>query len=316
MKRLFAALLVLITVLIGATFIYSAWSKTLPIQSFEYTIVEALHTPWLLAALLSRVLVGLEAALGLLIAIHFFGRSKWVLKTALALLIAFSIYLVYLWATQGNDVNCGCFGDKIWMSPSASLIKNAVLILLLLILLRFHKGFSFSWSWLADILIFIGVITTAFIMFPVPFEQQTWLGKDHYKIDLSALYAPGKTDTPTVDLYKGKHIIGFYSLGCPHCRKAALKMHIMKENNPSLPFYMVLVGNDKNFKPFFDETKAGNIPYTRIDEEPFKEIVAKKYNGQIVIAIPQIDWVENGWVESQPNYIIFSQDAVEKWLKK
>ncbi|OJW83948.1 MAG: hypothetical protein BGO69_09460 [Bacteroidetes bacterium 46-16] len=316
MKKIATAVFILISIAIGATFIYSAYTKTLPIQSFEYTIVDVTHMPWFFATLLARVLVGFEAALGVSIALHLFGRKKWVLKTALALLLVFSIYLVYLWITQGNNVNCGCFGDQIWMSPSASLLKNAVLILLLLLLIRFHKGLAFKWSWLAETLIFIGLLATVFIYFPVLFEKQAWLGKDHYKLDLSALYAPGKKDAPAIDLNSGKHIIGFFSLGCPHCRKAALKMHIMKEEDPSLPFYMVIVGNDKNFKPFFDETKATNIPYTRLEEEPFKEIVAKRSNGEVIIAIPQIDWVDNGWVEAQPNYIIFSQDEVEKWLKK
>ena len=316
MKIILRILYIFIAFAVGATFIYSAYTKVLPIQGFEYTIVEFTHMPWLLAALLARTLVGLEAALGLLIIVHFFGNGKWVLKTALALLIVFSTYLIYLWAKAGNNVNCGCFGDKIWMSPSASLIKNAVLMLLILVLIRFHKGFSFKWSWLVDAILFVAVIAIAFILYPIPGKEPDWLLKDHYKMDLTALYEPAAQNPPTEDLSKGKHIIAYFSLGCPHCRMAARKMHVMKENNPSLPFYMILTGSDVNFKPFFKETHATNIPYTRIAEEPFKRAVTKEVNGMYQISVPQLDWVQDGWVEAETNYITLDQGEVEKWLKK
>ncbi|MBS1587831.1 MAG: hypothetical protein JSS82_20045 [Bacteroidetes bacterium] len=316
MKKLLVVLYILVSVALGATFLYSAYSKTLPIQAFEFNIVDSVHLPWMLASFLARFFVGLEAALGVLMIIHFYGNRKWVLKIALALLAVFSIYLVYLWATQGNNVNCGCFGDQVLMSPSASLIKNLIMIGLLVVLIRFHKGISFQWSWLLEPLLFIGIIAGAFIYQPMVFEKQTWLGKDSYKLDLAPLYQPGGKDIPAIDLDHGKHIICFFSLGCPHCRKAALKIHIMKEQNPNLPFYMVLVGADKNFKAFFDETRATNIPYTRLEEEPFKRIVQKVENGQVIIAIPQIDWVNNGVVEAQASYITLDKGEIEKWLAK
>lgn len=316
MKQALKFIFIIISLALGATFIYSAYSKTLPIQSFEFNIVDSAHLPWMLASFLARFFVGLEAALGLLMIIHFYGNRKWVLKVALALLAVFSVYLLYLWATQGNNVNCGCFGDKILMSPSASLIKNLIMIVLLSILIRFHKGISFQWSWIAVPLLFIAIIADTFVYFPMVFEKQTWLGKNSYKLDLAPLYEPGKKDMPSIDLVHGKHIICFFSLGCPHCRKAALKIHIMKEQNANLPFYMVLVGSDSNFKPFFNETRATNIPYTRLEEEPFKHIVQKVENGQVIIAIPQIDWVNNGVVEAQASYITLDRGEIEKWLAK
>ncbi len=308
MKKLLSAVCILIALALGATFVYSAYTKTLPIQSFEYTIVEFTHMPWLLAALLARIFVGLEAALGLLIALHFFGYRKWVLKTALALLAVFSIYLVYLWAKAGNNVNCGCFGDQIWMSPSSSLLKNVVMIALILVLLRFHKGLYFKWSWLTDTILFLAVITTTFILYPIPPQQPQWLSKGHFQLDLSSLYAAGKTDAPTIDLYKGKHVIAFFSLGCPHCRMAALKMHVMKEKNPALPFYMVLAGDDENLKPFFEKTQAQNIPYTRLEKQTFLDLVGYSW--------PVIDWIDNDTVVAQADYVTLSQEEIEKWISK
>ena len=308
MKRIFSALYLLIAFALGITFIYSAYTKTLPIQSFEYTIVEFTNMPWLLAAAMARALVGLEAALGLLIAIHFFGSRKWVLKTALALLAVFSIYLIYLWAKAGNNVNCGCFGDRIWMSPSSSLLKNAVMIILLLLLIRFHKGIHFKWSWLTDAVLFLGIITSIFFVFPIPPQQPHWLSKDNYPLDLSPLYAPGKKDAPSIDLHKGKYVIAFFSLACPHCRMAALKMQVMKTKNPALPFYMVLAGDDNNLKPFFEQTKAYNIPHTRLEKQAFLDLVGYSW--------PVIDWVNNDTVVAQADYVTLSQQEIENWLSK
>jgi thiol-disulfide isomerase/thioredoxin len=316
MKQALKFLFIIISLVLGATFIYSAYSKTLPIQSFEFNIVDSVHLPWMLASFLARFFVGLEAALGVLMIIHFYGNRKWVLKVALALLAVFSVYLLYLWTTKGNNVNCGCFGDQLWMSPAASLVKNLVMIALLALLIRYHKGISFQRSWVVDPMVFIAIIAGVFVYQPMVFEKQAWLGKESYKLDLAPLYEQGKKDSPAIDLAHGKHIICFFSLGCPHCRKAALKIHIMKEQNPNLPFYMVLVGADKNFKAFFDETRATNIPYTRLEEEPFKHIVQKVENGQVIIAIPQIDWVNNSMVEAQASYITLDRGEIEKWLAK
>src|ERR1035437_4715925 len=146
MNKFIRIAFIILSVAVGATFLYSAYTKLYPIQPFEYTMVEFVHLPWMVAAIAARFLVGMEAGLGALIALHLFGKNKWALKTAFLILIIFSIYLISLWITAGNNVNCGCFGDAIWMSPSASLIKNAVLLIIAGLLIRYHKGFSFPWS--------------------------------------------------------------------------------------------------------------------------------------------------------------------------
>lgn len=311
MKRFTSVLLILLSVLVGAVFLYSAYTKIYTLESFErfqYTMAEYVHLPWILAILGARILTGMEAALGLLIAVHLFGRNKYVLKIALWLLVAFSIYLVYLWVAVGNNVNCGCFGDAIWMSPSSSLIKNAVLALAILILMRYHKGLQMEWvKWLTPALLL--VITVApFIVYPLPDNQPQWVTKGKRKLDLSALYAPGKTDAPKADLYKGKYVLAFFSLKCPHCKMAAYKMHVMKEKNPALPFHIVYAGKDEYLKAFWDNTKAQNIPHTKLAADDFTAIAGYSW--------PAIFLINNGWVEAETNYISMDQSQIESWLNK
>lgn len=299
MHRLFRIFLTILSVATGSLFLYSSYTKLFPILAFEYTMVEFIHIPSWVAAIAARFFIGLEAGLGALIVLHFYGNNKWALKTAFALLVVFSIYLVYIWVVAGNNINCGCFGDAIWMSPSASLIKNALLLAAIGILLRFHHGFTYKWAAIAGPALFISAIILPYITFPV-FTR--------YKIDLNPVYTLDSTLAPDVELRTGKHIIAFLSPSCPHCRKAAFKMHKMKENNPSIPFYMIIVSTLGNINTFWDSSKARNIPYTRLQEKQFM-----KYTGGV---FPQIFWVNNGWVEESTSYPDLDQKVIEQWMKK
>lgn len=307
MQKFVFVLLAILSVALGATFIFSAYTKLFPIQAFEYTMVEFAHLPWLVAAIAARLLIGLETALGALMVLHLFGKGKWVLKLSLAILLLFSVYLIYLWATQGNDVNCGCFGDMIWMSPSSSLIKNAVMIVAVLILLK-HKGWQANWAQITAPALLVIVTSLPFILFGLPDDQPNWLKKDKFQVDLSALYEPKLAKPiPATDLRQGKHIIVFLSLSCPHCRMAAHKIQIMKEKNTSLPFYFVIAGKEQYEASFWKETKAKDIPHTKLDADAFTAIAGFSW--------PVIYWVNNSIVEAQSTYITLDQQAIENWLK-
>lgn len=307
MNRVVRILLIILSIAIGGLFLYSAYTKLNPIQSFEYTMVQFVHFPWWLAAIAARFFIGLEAALGALMVLHLYGKGKWVLKTAFTLLIVFSIYLVYLWIVFGNNVNCGCFGDSIWMSPKTSLIKNALLLIATGLLIRFHNGFSGKWTKIvAPVLLIVGCILP-FILYAIPSNQPNWLKTKDYHIDLSALYAPGKKDVPAINLEKGKYIIAFFSPYCPHCQMAAYKMHLMKQQDTTLPFFMV-VGGTHDISEFWKKTQATNIPYTRLERDPFFSLAGT--------SLPAIYFVKDGWVVAKADYITLDQATIEKWLKQ
>jgi len=318
MRYVVKSLLILLSLITGGTFLYSAWTKVLPIQPFEYTIVEYMHLPWVLASGLARFMVGLEAALGGLIVLHMFGRRNFVLKAAAALLVIFSVYLIWLWAVAGNDINCGCFGDEIWMSPSVSLVKNAILLVLLAIVIRFHKGISFKKSEDVTSLLFVAGIALPFILYPMSMGEPSWLKKSAYKLDVTALYKPIKDDTaalrvpypdtPSVNLMQGKHIIAFLSPSCPHCHIAARKMSLMRHDDTTLPFFLIIGGIASDLTEFWKETKAGNIPWMRLHRAPFLE-----YTGGM---FPYIIWVDNGMVVAKSTYNTLNEQEIKEWLHK
>jgi len=296
---------VVLSLVSGAVFLYSAYTKLYPIQTFEYTIVEYVHLPWKLAAITARFLIGLEAGLGSLLILNLYGKKKWVLTASFSLLLIFSAYLIYLWTTAGNNINCGCFGDAIWMSPSASLLKNLGLLIILAILLRYHRGLVFRRSNILALGLLFVAFTSIFIAFYIPFEQPNWLRKDKYKMDFSPLYKAKNADIPAADLTKGKHIVAFLSQSCPHCRLTAYKMHLMKVQDTTLPFFMI-IGGTSDLSDFWKTTKAQNIAYTRLDKDNFL-----KYTGGI---FPLIVLVNNGWIEAKTNYVTLDQAELEHWV--
>lgn len=301
--------LIILSVLMGGLFLYSAYTKVIPIQTFEYTLVEFVHMPWWLAAVIARLFVGLETAIAACLILNMYGKAKWILRFSLFILIMFSIYLAYLWITVGNDVNCGCFGDQIWMSPSTSLIKNLIIFVLTFILLKFHTGIAKKWSNWTTIALFVIITSLPYFIYAIPATQPSYLKDEAYEIDLSALYEqPEKTPAPTIDLKKGKHILAFMSLTCPHCKIAAYKMQLMKKDNPSISMYMVLNGDSTNLKPFFEKTKADNIEY--------RMLLGRDFTSLSGFSLPAIYWINNSVVEAKSTYIDLSQTQIEAWLKK
>ncbi len=85
------------------------------------------------AAYFSRILIGCELALGiLLLQKNYFKRL--VIPMSFLMLFIFSAHLSYEIASTGNNGNCGCFGSLLPMTPVQALIKNIIGMGLLVIL--------------------------------------------------------------------------------------------------------------------------------------------------------------------------------------
>lgn len=261
---------IIISALLGIFFIFSAWTKTRPnLQYFEFTIHNQIGVSELLSAVAARFFIGLEAALGLMMLISVFGRKKWVLKICLGLLVVFSIHLILLWISQGSEVDCGCMGSIVKMNPWVSLIKNIVLMVVVGLLLRFAPDESNGYNHVLSIVVTIIIIATPFILFPIGVIQ----------MPVSALYTQKQPEKPNEEIGKGKHIVCFMSLTCPHCRDAATLIEEISQKYPKIPFY-IFFPNEKNdtiqqlqLKDFMQQTKVKSIPYSFILRETFVDMV-------------------------------------------
>ncbi len=301
MSALVRFLLVLLSVATGAVFIYSAYTKAFPIYSFEATLVEYAHFPALLAGIASRIFVSLEAAMGLLILLNIYGWRKWVLWFTIALLMVFNIYLIYLWVVYGSAVNCGCFGDAIWMNAPMSLLKNAFLLAALGTLVKYHRGITLKWTPIVYISVPLSLLICSFIAFPLFQDAGA-------KPDITSWYS-GKAVTivPSVDLRKGKHVLAFLSPSCSHCMKAAKKMHDIHLQYPNTSFFMVIGGTESKLDSFWKHSEAEDLPYTRMEKEAFL-----KNTGGV---FPRIVLLKNGTIVAHTGYKELNAETLNNWMK-
>ncbi|NCX96604.1 MAG: hypothetical protein EBX41_09420 [Chitinophagia bacterium] len=133
------------------------------------------------------------------------------------------------------------------------------------------------------------------------------VNKRPINLDLLYKYSP----TPAVDLRKGKQIIAFMSLTCPHCKKAAYLLHIIHKQHPDYPLYMVLDGAPEHKNAFFSETHAEDVPYLLYRHT--EEFVDMAGSG-----VPSIYWFKDGQAVLKSEYAYYQLDPsyMGKWLKQ
>jgi uncharacterized membrane protein YphA (DoxX/SURF4 family) len=303
-------LFTILSLTIGAVFIFSAISKIPTLEQFGWTIVETTIFNWTMAEWSARILIGFELFLGILFIIHF-RIKKVAIPLSIALLTAFTLYLFLVIKQYGTSGNCGCFGEYIPMTPLQSVVKNAGMIFILAMMSRIQYEWNFKWANLLTMLLLLGSISIPIIISPPESiylaEKEPILNKP---IPLSLLYHSQNNKAPIIELRKGKHVIAFMSMTCEYCRKAAKRMRIMKEKNPSIPFYIILNGDSSKLNDFLKDTRASNIDFSIFNGvEQFITLA----DGH---ALPKIRWVEDTAVYKEPNYITMDEEAIEKWLKK
>lgn len=305
---------ILLSVLLGLIFIYSGYTKLEPvIETFEFTFVDLGVANWYTAPIIARLLITLEFVIGLLLVLNY-KLKGFTLKATIGLLSFFIVYLSVQIALNGNKGNCGCFGEVHFMTPFQAIIKNIIMIGMALIVYFFYEGWKFKYNALFISTLAVICLTITFIRNPVDYSYTSNnLDEEiNYPLELNLLYKPEdttKVDVPNYELRKGKHVVAFLSLSCPHCRIAAKKFRLIKKNNPEISIYFVLNG-DKGIKlkEFLDDTKANNIPYSFCLGKSFVQLASSR--------LPRIYYLNNGIVEKKVDYFELNQYEIEKWMLK
>lgn len=298
-----------ICIIVGVVFIYSAYTKLFPVEYFEYTFVDLGFANWHTAPFFARILIGVEAFTGLIL-IFQIRTKRFAIPLAAVLLIIFCIHLIAQIIMYGNEGNCGCFGNALIMTPMQALIKNAALLLFLFVAYGLYPANGIPLpKWLLAVTAIL-TLTVPFILNPVDLSVSASHDEEalNYPIDVHWLYENPNDHSPAVDLTRGKHIIAFFSVSCPHCRLAAYKLHVMYKRDPKLPIYVVLNGDKSDLPEFFEETKSDNLPHVLFKGENYLKMSGPK--------LPAIYWVKDGIVVNKINYMKLSQEEIEKWLSE
>ncbi len=305
-KRITGAILL---VALSATFFFSAWSKIYSdnaFDNFQWTFLDLGINSVLVAGIIARVMIGFEFMLGLFLLAHIF-LKQFTYKAVIATLLVFIIYLLLVIMKQGNTGNCGCFGDKLAMTPLAAIWKNVGMIVATVILMYLYPVKPYKYQEYAIMGLCLLAFSAPFVMNGLALGSNPV--RDSKSIDLGLLYR--YQPAPAIDLRKGKHIIAFMSLTCPHCKKAAYLLQIIHRKHPEIPIYMVLDGSDKYRKTFFDETHADGVPYLLYPHTEDFALMAGP-------AVPSIYWVNNGQIEYRSKYAYYQLDPhyMLQWMKE
>jgi thiol-disulfide isomerase/thioredoxin len=297
-----------VSVILGLTFIFSAYIKIFPIELFEFSFVEIKIANWSTAPFIARIFLALEFFLGILLILNLNGGNRNLAKATVGLLVIFTIYLIAIILVEGNNGNCGCFGTFIKMTPLESIFKNIILLTLTFVLFLSPNSQNYSTSKFVIISVAIASISAPFIINPVSLTKPPSENEINYSLKLDALYTAGNATIPKIDLRKGKVVIAFMSLTCPHCKLGAQKLNIIHNQHPSLPIYFVLNGEKSDLKDFLEESKTKSINYSFMTvKEGFIENAG--------LNLPSILWVNNSKVENRTKYTELNESALIKWFE-
>ena len=306
-------LAITISVGLGMVFLYSAYTKLIPvIETFEFTFIDIGIANWYTAPIIARLLIALEIFVGILLIANY-RLKKLTLPLTIGLLLFFILYLIGTLIVSGNSVNCGCFGEHHRMSPLQAIIKNFVMIVGALIVYFLYAGWTSKMNALLLSVAALSVTIVPFIINPIDYtySSDNLNEKINYPLALELLYNPEdsiKVEKPKVELRKGKQVLAFLSLTCTHCRIAAKKFRLIKKQNPQIPIYFVLNGDKKNYLPFMNDTKADNIPNSFCLGKSFIQLASAQ--------LPRIYYLNNGVVVKKVDYYELNQYQLEAWLSE
>ncbi|MBX9449252.1 MAG: hypothetical protein KL787_05840 [Taibaiella sp.] len=292
----------ILSITLGLLFLFSAFSKTIPISLFIDNIYNRFSITYQAASLLARFIIGFEAGLGVLLIIGLYGKWRWVLYSVFGLLVAFTAFILVIWIQEGNEADCGCMGEMVKLNPMWSVIKNILMLAMVVILIvkdrkkETTSRYYFAW-----------IIPVIFICYPFIFVPG--------ELGIDKMYAVTYNDSltaPPVDLRDGKHIVAFMSLTCSHCREAAAKFARMKKEDPDMPVIFIFSGKADQYpdilKDFLSETQSGQIQRHFIPKSIFRELAGR--------GVPSIFMLNGTEIEDKiDNYKNMSVKRLKDWYQ-
>ncbi len=262
-------------VLLGVTFIFSAYTKAVAPGFFEITLMDqGLASSRAFAGHMARFFIGLEFALGFLMFFPFY--VKQIMQFTLLLLGGFTVHLTYLWFI-GDTENCGCFGEMISMTPEQSILKNGVMMAVAFVI--FKTGQPQRISKKIPIGFAGAVIFSMWLFLPMPNHED-------FPFDTFTHFEP----KGRVDLSSGKNLIAVLNMDCEHCQEAATelgKLQRLYKNFPKL--YVLFYQEGSTSVEAFENLTQSSFPYDFINVNTFFDLIGD--------APPRIYYLNNGEVD-------------------
>ena len=281
------------------------FSPYFAISTFEVKQLLTLGFSETVAPYFSRILIGIEFALGfLLLHNHFLKRIT--IPATIGLLVVFIIHLSYVtFSVGGNSGNCGCFGELIPMTPIEAIIKNIIAVGLLVWLWKIQENDKKSNFWILTT-VTLGCILGLFMLAPMkasttssPIDMNEVVltdtisqaedtvqvaeikAVDSSKVKVEKNVEKVKKDVGPkqavsgysefyADIDKGQKILCFFVPGCEHCREAAKDLNALQKKHKDFPQVQIVFMDEEAEKiPDFLKYAGKQFPYKVIDIIPF-----------------------------------------------
>jgi hypothetical protein len=318
-----------IRILISFLFLLSAVAKLYPspyfaISTFEVKQLYPMGFSENFAPYFSRILIGIEFALGLLILQKNFLRTV-IIPTTLLLLAVFTTHLsIVTIQNGGNSGNCGCFGSLLPMTPIEAILKNVVaMILLVWLFVTLPKNSERQNNfWILTTVTFAAVLML-FMLAPIqPLESNFTVSTSEETIkdsiskasiddSIDSLYItkdsvkaskeiqevnttePEKKKSGYAQYFsnidKGRKTLCFFVPGCDHCREAAKELTELRKTNKNFPEISIIFMNEEaDLIPDFFKDAGAEYPYKIIEVIPFWNLLGSKRD------TPGVKYIWNG----------------------
>ncbi len=294
-------------ILIGCVFITSAILKYLAIDVFDLYIYEHNLFNLAITSTLTRLLIAAEFALGIFLIGNIYIRFTYLLTYLF--LIGFTVYLIlqpFLFRVSLD--NCYCFGDKIVLNHTQSLLKNVILMLMLwLVNVRFYNRKKYE----MPVCIIVSLVSvSSFMMVNAPDYLYTKMFHSEVRINQD-LYAKTLQKTDKFESFNdGRHLICMYSHKCKYCKNASIKIDkLRKRNNISVERIKCIFwekADSTGINDFFIKNNIDRLEYTQIPVLDFLNIT----HGQM----PVILFSDNGRIIKSVNYAGITEKELVEFL--
>jgi hypothetical protein len=307
-----------IRIVISFLFLLSAVAKLYPspyfaISTFEVKQLYPMGFSESFAPYFSRILIGIELALGILILQKNFLRSI-VIPSTIIILVVFTTHLtIETIQNGGNSGNCGCFGSLLPMTPIEAIIKNVIAMILLgwLFIIIPKTSERKDNFWVLTTVTFASILLL-FMIAPIqPIESNFTVSSPEettsdtiqeatidtttaviaketvVKVDAIKEVVKVETNEPVKkksgyaqyfsSIDKGRKTLCFFVPGCDHCRVAAKELTELRKTTNNFPEISIIFMNEEaDLIPDFFKESGAEYPYKIIEVIPFWNVLGSK----------------------------------------
>lgn len=224
MSKALKIILLVLKILLGLVFIFSAVAKMIGIDRFEVYVYSFGFFSMDWAFILARICIAGEFLLGVGLVSNLCNRLT--TTVTLLVLLLFTIFLSYT-ALIGRTDSCQCFGSLVEISPVRSIIKNAILILLTM-LVRPVPSFQWRPKWYLWVIAIVAPFAAVFIFSPLDSWMFKQKGAPYNEEYYEQQFQPSEI-YQQADLGEGRRLVAFVTPKCPYCKMAMQKIETFQK---------------------------------------------------------------------------------------